>query len=125
MILFAKALLIIPPKEYVNYITQVIATPANRIVIDSVAEDFSNVDVSNIATSVGYLRFHFDTTKYQLLCNDDKLYKLSASADRYTLYMYPPNYTVGETYSFNCYVADINDEKKLLQKITINYTRTV
>lgn len=126
MNLFSKALLTKTLKsEYINYIIQIAVVPTNRLKIDSVADDFSFINLSNITSSIAYLHLYLDTEKYKIICDDEKLYNIVNAGDYYNLHLRPTNYQINETYSFNCYVADINDEKKLLQEITINYTRTV
>ena len=60
MILFSKALLG-AAKKYVNYVTQVVAYPPARIQVDSYADDYSVINVSNVTTAVGYLRFYLES----------------------------------------------------------------
>lgn len=127
MIIFSKALLTSAKEEYKNYITQVLAYPTTRIQIDSTADYFSKIYVSNLTAQMGYLRFYFeDLSLYEVVCKSEYVREVSEQATYWQIATNPTlvNMDVGNTYEIPCQIVDRNT-RDVLQEFIIYYTRTI
>lgn len=126
MKIFAKSLLIQTAKKYTNYIAQVVAYPPTRIKVDSYADDYSKVYVSNVTAQMGYLRFYFDMEKYSLNCTSEYIRTLSEESAYWQIATNPTlvNMEIGNTYEIPCSIQDKNTGNTV-QEFTIYYTRTI
>ena len=126
MILFSKALLS-AAKKYVNYITQTVVYPPARIQIDSTADDYSKVYVSNVTTTVGYLRFYLESENLEFVCDSEYIYQFEGYANGYWQIRLQPTkegIEIGNTYEIPCSLVE-TATGKIVQKFTIYYTRKV
>ena len=131
MNLFSKMLLlkkkdIEPDDVYVNYITQVVPYPPARIQVDSYADDYRTINVSNITTQVGYLRFYLESEDLKLVCDSQYIYQLDGYTNGYWQIRMQPTKSgieIENTYEIPCSIVD--SDNNVVQEFTMCYTRTI
>ena len=131
MRLFSKMLLlnkkdIEPDDVYENYISQVVPYPTTRIQVDSYADDYSVVNVSNVTTQVGYLRFYLESEDLKLACDSQYIYQFDGYTNGYWQIRMQPTKSgieIDNTYEIPCSI--VNSDNNVVQEFTIYYTRTV
>ncbi len=113
----------------VTQITDVQIHPTDRISLDSVSEDFTEIYLSNINTDIGYLRFFLDLNHFvadiRVAKNGVSFTGINTTKGYSSITFDPTKFTVGETTAVELCIKDRRKNSAHNQRITVHYTRTI